>query len=415
MPRPAADRVRVTWLGTGTSSPITLAGVAPGVFQAVPSTLDGRVVRYLIEHETALEAEAGYGTYTHSGTTLTRTFQTFPTFGGSPVSFSSGIKFVQLTDIHLDLVPHEDTVDPTVNDDISIGFLRGHIWLNTSAGTAWICIAHTDGAAVWARIDGAGVTLDQHDILGRILSGSGAAAALAAGDLTEETTPEAGDFLLGWSGGSLLRKFDVGDLPSTADAAPSPVTSNAATFSLTDAARLHNNVIVTSHQAGVAFEVPAAATANSEWRIMPRHDGCTVTIPGGSPSGTITPNPARIVNGGLVIVTVTGNGGSAPVVEVRGNVVVPATSVSTKTYDADDDGQDFLATGTQTFGAAANFPAGFYVNIFNGSGSSITIDGLDADHTLPARGVVLVKKLGTALIAVGSGSTGGEGTVLDAA
>lgn len=32
-------------------------------------------------------------------------------------------------------------------------------------------------------------------------------------DLTEETTPAAGDFLLGWESGGNIRKFDVGDLP----------------------------------------------------------------------------------------------------------------------------------------------------------------------------------------------------------
>jgi hypothetical protein len=45
-------------------------------------------------------------------------------------------------------------------------------------------------------------------------SGSGDPQDVVASDLTEETTPAAGDFLLGWESGGALRKFDIGDLPS---------------------------------------------------------------------------------------------------------------------------------------------------------------------------------------------------------
>lgn len=43
---------------------------------------------------------------------------------------------------------------------------------------------------------------------------SGDPQDVVATDLTEETTPAAGDFLLGWESGGALRKFDIGDLPS---------------------------------------------------------------------------------------------------------------------------------------------------------------------------------------------------------
>jgi len=42
---------------------------------------------------------------------------------------------------------------------------------------------------------------------------SGDPQDVVATDLTEETTPAAGDFLLGWASSGELRKFDVGDLP----------------------------------------------------------------------------------------------------------------------------------------------------------------------------------------------------------
>jgi hypothetical protein len=412
MARPAADRVKAVWNGTGTGT-MTLGGAAPGQpVQAFPAALDGQVVSYMIIHETAQEAEAGYGLYTHSGATLSRLYRFYPTPGGSAVNFSSGTKFVSVTPNQL-LTPNFATTDPGVDDDITAGYIRGAYWINTTTPSIWVCVSHTDGAAVWLRIDAASasIAIDQYDILARLTSGSGVAAGVTAADLTEKTPLASGDFILGWETGGALRKFPFGSLPTAGDAAATKVTSNAATFALASTDRLYLNKRIVSHQASVVFEVPQAAAAESEWRIMPVHDGCTVTINGGV--GTLSPNPARLVNGGLAIVTVTSNPGSAPVVEVRGEVIPPMTAVTTKTYDLDDHGQDFGATGTQTFNtAAASIPNGYYVNIWNTTAGNITVDGIDADHIIPAHGVVTVKKRSDgALVCNGSGGN----TVMDAA
>ncbi len=50
-------------------------------------------------------------------------------------------------------------------------------------------------------------------ILGRTTSGEGGHEELAEADITEEATPAAGDFLLGFVGGA-IRKMDVGNLPA---------------------------------------------------------------------------------------------------------------------------------------------------------------------------------------------------------
>ena len=408
MTRPSADRVKAVWTGTGTGT-MSLGGAADASVQAFPASLDGHVVRYVIKHETALEAESGYGVYTHAGATLSRLFRTSPVLGGSPVAFSAGNKFVSPAASSVDLVVDEATTDPTVTSDMNNGFLKGHLRINTVTQTVWFCMSHAVGAAVWLRLDGAGLNLNQHEIYGRLVAGTGYGVAFDAADLTA-ATPASGDMILGWAAGTSIRKFDVGLWPGVGDAAPTLV-SGSGTFPLASTARLHQNIIVTSSATNVIFQVPAAAAPNSEWRIMPRHDGCTVTVA----AGTISPTTARIINGGLVIVTVVSNAGSSPVVEVRGEVIVPSTSVAGKTYDADDHGQDFTATGTQVFGAATGFPNGFYVNIWNTGAGSILIDGVDADHTVPVHGVVTVKKRGDGALVCNGSSTGSPDTLLDAA
>lgn len=41
--------------------------------------------------------------------------------------------------------------DPTVNDDVNLGYIAGSTWINTTNDTIWICVDNTDGAAVWAE------------------------------------------------------------------------------------------------------------------------------------------------------------------------------------------------------------------------------------------------------------------------
>lgn len=91
------DRVRDTTTTTG-SGAVTLAGSAPTGFVTFGSVCaDGDTVNYCIAHQSANEWEVGYGTYSTTGPTLTRTAVLNSSNAGAAVTFSAGTKDVFLT------------------------------------------------------------------------------------------------------------------------------------------------------------------------------------------------------------------------------------------------------------------------------------------------------------------------------
>lgn len=90
-----ADRVRDTTTTTGTGT-ITLSGLAPNGYQTFGSAIgNGNSTYYTIVGTT--EWEVGIGTYTSSGTTLSRDTVLASSNSGSLVSFSAGSKDVFVT------------------------------------------------------------------------------------------------------------------------------------------------------------------------------------------------------------------------------------------------------------------------------------------------------------------------------
>jgi hypothetical protein len=88
-----ADRVQETTTTTGTGT-VTLAGAATG-FQSFAAVGDGNSTYYTIAGGS--EWEVGVGTYTASGTTLSRTTVISSSNSGSLVNFSAGTKNVFVT------------------------------------------------------------------------------------------------------------------------------------------------------------------------------------------------------------------------------------------------------------------------------------------------------------------------------
>lgn len=95
MPFVVADRVKETTTTTGNGT-VTLAGAATG-FQSFSVIGNGNQTYYTIAGQTGSEWEVGIGTYTSSGTTLSRDTVLASSNSGSKVVFSAGTKDVFVT------------------------------------------------------------------------------------------------------------------------------------------------------------------------------------------------------------------------------------------------------------------------------------------------------------------------------
>jgi len=90
-----ADRVKETTTTTGTGT-VTLAGAVTG-FQSFSAVGNANTTYYCIAGQGTSEWEVGIGTYTSSGTTLSRDTVLASSNAGSAVNFSAGTKDVFVT------------------------------------------------------------------------------------------------------------------------------------------------------------------------------------------------------------------------------------------------------------------------------------------------------------------------------
>ena len=95
MPLVLKDRVKETTITQGTGA-ITLDGASSG-FQSFAAIGDGNTTYYTIADQTGVNWEVGIGTYTASGTTLSRDTVLSSSNSGSLVNFGVGTKDVFVT------------------------------------------------------------------------------------------------------------------------------------------------------------------------------------------------------------------------------------------------------------------------------------------------------------------------------
>jgi hypothetical protein len=140
MPLVVKDRVKVTTTTTGTGT-ITLGSAASG-FQSFSVIGDGNTTFYAIVDPAAGTWEVGIGTYTASGTTLSRTTILESSSGGTAINFAAGTKDVFVT------YPAERAVygDATGNIDYT-----GSI--SATAGFIPRVVSVTDATSITLNVD----------------------------------------------------------------------------------------------------------------------------------------------------------------------------------------------------------------------------------------------------------------------
>lgn len=130
------DRVKEQSTTTGTGT-VTLSGAYDGYRTFASCVPDGSVVYYTI-HNTSTgyvnEWEVGYGTFTSTGTTLSRTTVYSSSNAGSLVNFSAGTKEVFIT-YPAEAAVYEDTNGVVANT--SFGTLTAGTWNGSTVAAAY--------------------------------------------------------------------------------------------------------------------------------------------------------------------------------------------------------------------------------------------------------------------------------------
>ena len=188
-----ADRVKETTTTTGTGT-VTLAGAVTG-YQSFSAVGNGNTTYYTIAGQGTSEWEVGIGTYTSSGTTLSRTTVLASSNAGSLVNFSAGTKDVFVT------YPAEKSVniDASTNVDLGANSLNNvnHLGVNTTTVPDILLRAFGDNNS-GSRIAVRGYSSDANSSSMRVTKFRGTYAAPQA--------PQSGDS---------LGKFEIGGYGTT--------------------------------------------------------------------------------------------------------------------------------------------------------------------------------------------------------
>lgn len=183
------DRVKETTTTTGTGT-ITLAGAATG-FQSFAAIGNGNTTYYAISGGS--EWEVGIGTYTASGTTLSRTTVLASSNAGALVSFSAGTKDVICT------YPADKAIASGTGDfaDQFDGTLTTGVVIDYLSGAGRISVASTDGikfynGGVGGNLLGEALNNGNWDFNGPIKAGVGTSISGATNPLVEASGAASG-------------------------------------------------------------------------------------------------------------------------------------------------------------------------------------------------------------------------------
>jgi hypothetical protein len=203
------DRVKETTTSTGTGA-VILAGAAAG-FQSFSAIGNSNTTFYCIAGQSSSEWEVGIGTYTSSGTTLSRDTVLSSSNSGALVPFSAGAKDVFVTyPAGKSAFSTVNTSESTISTPFSLGtnnngFSVGPVTITTggsvqvSGGMEWVVYGAIGSQSLTpntqtARFASLGVGTDPTSTVGEIvatdivLSGSSSIAAVKLPNIKEVCT-----------------------------------------------------------------------------------------------------------------------------------------------------------------------------------------------------------------------------------
>lgn len=150
-----ADRVKETTTTTGTGT-VTLAGAASG-YQSFSAVGNGNTTFYCIAGQSSTEWEVGIGTYTSSGTTLSRDTVYSSSNSGSLVNFSAGTK-----DVFVTYPAGKSAYGLTAGTGISLSAGNGTTTIasTTSGGTGYSTYTYTGDGSTTSFAGASGMTVN---------------------------------------------------------------------------------------------------------------------------------------------------------------------------------------------------------------------------------------------------------------
>jgi len=154
MPLVVRDRVNETSTTTGTGT-FTLAGAVTG-FQTFSAIGNGNTTYYTIVLQGGTEWEVGLGTYTSSGTTLSRDVVLSSSNSGSLVNFSAGTKNV-FCDYPAPKAVYGDATDTAFEAQFAAS--NGLLLSNMTVGTSFTIPTGYSASSVGPVVVSSGVTI----------------------------------------------------------------------------------------------------------------------------------------------------------------------------------------------------------------------------------------------------------------
>ena len=248
-----ADRVKVgntTAANAGSATTLTLGSAEAG-YQAVPSSLDGETIRYVIEEGNTWEI--GTGTYTHSGTTLTRSVTSSSNSNNAiAVTTNSKVFIAPIVDDLQFVQVYSSTSDlPSASSNHGrITHVHGEGAMYFAHGGNWIKIANASDAYTLPTASGS--TLGGVKIgTGLSIDGSGVVTASSSGialtDLSVTQNAASGTGTLSYNNSSGVFSYTP---PSLTSSSAAPYSSNIYTANGSSPFNTGNTILTAAYTQG---------------------------------------------------------------------------------------------------------------------------------------------------------------------